>query len=724
MNLLELIESFVDFRREVVRRRTEFELRRRKRGITFSQAEDRARSLDAVITLIRGSRLSRSARRPDDAVRAVAGPVAGDLDMQLQRLTGLERQKILDELAELLKTIERLRAILASDRLADADHCRRAESGSRQDGDDRRTEIVDATGEINVEDLIAEEDMAITVSNTGYIKRTAISTYRNQRRGGKRPHRHVHPRRGLRQSPVRCIDARLHHDLLGPRRAYWLKVHEIPDVGPGGKGKSIANLVSMEEGEKIAAMLAVKEFEDDKFVVMGTRRGVVKKTALSGFSNPRAGGIIAMGVEEGDAVITVQVTDGSAEIFIGTRNGMAIRFTETDVRPMGRAPMASAASRCVTTTMSWRWKRFGRAEPCSRSPSAALAADRNRRIPCAVARRRRYHQHFHVGPERHGGRRRLRAEGDELLVITQQGMIIRMQTNDVQPSAHHAGRETHRHRRRGPGVHRAPRRERGRRAEHVTRFPDRRLVCIGRDPRFGTPRRVAARPDSRRLFRRSRAIDPQPVLHRIPPGGQHIAQLRHDGVIRPTDPGHGRQLHRHERLSRDAQAARVEGAGESARGCEGRRFAFTKRKEEYQNANLDVIQRVLKADRDTSKLKGKDAEVQATWSKYVQDGAAVSRKVQEAKRKLAAEGAVVELSINGGSNNPLDIRKYDGELVSKDVTIDAAVKPPAGAVAQKTLVVTLQRAVLKGDKDITGRWIITSIKDAALSPGSPATPRS
>lgn len=152
--------------------------------------------------------------------------------------------------------------------------------------------------------------------------------------------------------------------------------------------------------------------------------------------------------------------------------------------------------------------------------------------------------------------------------------------------------------------------------------------------------------------------------------------------------------------------------------------AFTKRKEEYQNANLDVIQRVLKADRDSSKLKGKDAEVQATWSQYVQDGAAVSRKVQDAKRKLAAEGAVVELSINGGSNNPLDIRKYDGELVSKDVTIDAAVKPPEGAVAQKTLVVTMQRAVMKADKDITGRWIITAIKDAASSPGSPATPRS
>src|SRR3990172_12703802 len=119
-------------------------------------------------------------------------------------------------------------------------------------------------------------------------------------------------------------------------RAYWLKVHEIPDVGPDGKGKAIANLVSMEDGERIAAMLAVKEFEDDKYVVMGSRKGAVKKTALSAFSNPRAGGIIAMGVEEGDAVITVQVTDGTGQIFIGTRNGMAIRFEEGDVRPMGR----------------------------------------------------------------------------------------------------------------------------------------------------------------------------------------------------------------------------------------------------------------------------------------------------------------------------------------------------------------------------------------------------
>src|SRR4029077_17584548 len=204
-------------------------------------------------------------------------------------------------------------------------------------GDDRRTQVIEGeSGEISIEDLITEEDMAITVSHTGYIKRTAISTYRNQRRGGK-------GRIGMRTrdedfvSHLFVASTHAYIMIFSDRgRAYWLKVHEIPDVGPGGKGKSIANLVSLEEGQRIAAMLAVKEFEDNKFVVMATRKGVIKKTALSAFSNPRAGGIIAMGVEEGDSVITVQVTDGHGEIFIGTRDGMAIRFHESDVRAMGR----------------------------------------------------------------------------------------------------------------------------------------------------------------------------------------------------------------------------------------------------------------------------------------------------------------------------------------------------------------------------------------------------
>src|SRR3954465_14960378 len=338
MNLLELIETFIDFRRDVVRRRTEFDLRKAEARYHILEGLKIALDhIDAVISLIRAAKTVPEAR---DGLMTQFGlsqiQSQAILDMQLQRLTGLERQKIVDELAELLKTIERLRAILASDRLLMQIIVDELKQVRTKYGDDRRTEILDATGEINVEDLIAEEDMAITVSNTGYIKRTAISTYRGQRRGGK-------GRIGMRTrdedlvSHLFVASTQAYIMIFSDRgRAYWLKVHEIPDVGPGGKGKSIANLASMEEGGRIAAMLAVKEFEDDKFVVMGSRRGVVKKTALSAFSNPRAGGIIAMGVEPADSVIAVQVTDGSGEVFIATRNGMAIRFAETDVRPMGR----------------------------------------------------------------------------------------------------------------------------------------------------------------------------------------------------------------------------------------------------------------------------------------------------------------------------------------------------------------------------------------------------
>jgi DNA gyrase subunit A len=215
-------------------------------------------------------------------------------------------------------------------------------------------------------------------------------------------------------------------------RAYWLKVHEIPDVGPGGKGKSIANLVSMEEGEKIAALLTVKEFDENHFVVMGTRRGVVKKTALSGFSNPRAGGIIAMGIEEGDAVITVQLTDGNAEVFIGTRDGMAIRFAETDVRPMGRA---AYGVRGITL----RDDDFVVAMEVVRPGGTLLAVTERGYGKRTEIEEYRVQSRGGVGiiniatSDRNGhvvGVAYVQ-EGDELLLITQQGMILRTQANDV-----------------------------------------------------------------------------------------------------------------------------------------------------------------------------------------------------------------------------------------------------------------------------------------------------
>ncbi|MFB3854793.1 MAG: DNA gyrase subunit A [Vicinamibacterales bacterium] len=338
LSLAELIENFIDFRRDVVRRRTEFELRKAEaRAHVLEGLKTALDHLDAVITLIRESK-SPSEAREGLMTRFALTQVQAQaiLDMQLQRLTGLERQKIVDELVELLKTIERLRAILSSDRLLMQIVVEELREISEKYGDDRRTQIIDESGEFRLEDLIAEEDMAITVSNTGYIKRTAITSYRNQRRGGK-------GRLGMRVREEDFIThlfiASTHAYILiftDRGRAYWLRVHEIPDVGPDGRGKAIVNLVSLDPGEKVAALIAVRQWEEDKFIVTGTRKGIVKKTVLSAFSNPRAGGIIAMGVDPDDALMTAQMTDGTADIFIGTRNGQAIRFPESDIRVMGR----------------------------------------------------------------------------------------------------------------------------------------------------------------------------------------------------------------------------------------------------------------------------------------------------------------------------------------------------------------------------------------------------
>jgi DNA gyrase subunit A len=336
--LVDLLEHFIDFRREVVRRRTEYQLRKAEaRAHILEGLKIALDHMDAVIALIRGSSTVMEAR---DGLMGRFGlsqiQAQAILDMQLQRLTGLERQKVLDELADVLKTIERLRNILGNDQLLMKIVVDELREVQRRYGDARRTEIIEDSGDFRIEDLIADEEAAITVSNTGYIKRTAITNYRNQRRGGK-------GRLGMRTREEDFVThlfvASTHAYVMifsDRGRAYWLRVHEIPDVGPGGKGKAIANLVQMEAGERIAALLAVKEWSADRFVVMGTRRGVVKKTPLVAFRHPRAGGLGAMGVADGDALITAQLSDGTTQIFIGTRDGMAIRFPESDVRPMGR----------------------------------------------------------------------------------------------------------------------------------------------------------------------------------------------------------------------------------------------------------------------------------------------------------------------------------------------------------------------------------------------------
>jgi DNA gyrase subunit A len=336
--LLDVIEHFIEFRREVVRRRIEFELRKAEaRAHILEGLRIALDHLDAVITLI------RNAKNPPEAKTGLIAQFSlsdiqsqAILDMQLQRLTGLERQKILNELAELKALIERLRGILASQKLLLQIVVDEMRAVRDKFADVRRTQILEEEGELSIEDLITEEDVAVTVTDTGYIKRTPISTYSNQRRGGK-------GRIGMRTRDEDVVNhlfvASTHSYLMifsDRGRAYWLKVHEIPDVGADGRGKAIANLVQLEPGEKIAAMLAVREFVDQHFIVLGTRKGTVKKTALSAYANPRAGGIIAMGVDQDDAVMAVRLSDGHSEIFIGTRDGMAIRFPEDDTRPMGR----------------------------------------------------------------------------------------------------------------------------------------------------------------------------------------------------------------------------------------------------------------------------------------------------------------------------------------------------------------------------------------------------
>ncbi len=435
--LLDILEHFVDFRREVVRRRTEFELRKAEaRAHILEGLKIALDHLDEVIKLIRGSKNPAEAR---DGLMAGFGlsqlQAQAILDMQLQRLTGLERQKIVDELLELLKTIERLRAILSSEELLLQIVVQELRAVQERFGDERRTEIVEESGEFRIEDLIAEEDMAITVTNTGYIKRTAISSYRKQGRGGK-------GRIGMRTREEDFVThlfvASTHAYIMifsDRGRAYWLRVHEIPDVGPDGRGKAIANLVSMEEGERIAALLAVREFpaeEGQGFIVMGTRHGVIKKTDLSQFRNPRSGGIIAMGIEEGDSVMAVAQTSGADEIFIGTRDGMAIRFVETDVRPMGRTAfgvrgitlrggdevvameVVRRGGTLLTVTENGYGKRTEIDEYRLQSRGGVgiiniQTSDRNGRV---------------VGVAYVAG-------GDELMLISQQGKVIRMSTDGI-----------------------------------------------------------------------------------------------------------------------------------------------------------------------------------------------------------------------------------------------------------------------------------------------------
>lgn len=338
LSLLELLRSFVEHRVDVVRRRTQYELRQAEARAHILEGLTKALDhIDAIIKLIRAAKTAAEAREGLIASFEFTEIQAkAILEMQLQRLTSLERQKIEDELKELRGKIAELKEILASDAKLRQVIVKELREVQKKYGDARRTEIIDEEADIDIEDLIAEEDVVITVTHSGYLKRTPLSVYRNQGRGGK-------GRIGMKTRDEDAVTnvfvANTHSYVLvftDRGRLYWLKVYEIPDVGTTGKGKAIVNLANLSAAEKVRALLSVKDFEPNVSVVMSTRNGTVKKTSLEAFSNPTQRGIIAMGVPDDDELIAAEVVSGKETVFIGTHDGMAIRFAHEDVREMGR----------------------------------------------------------------------------------------------------------------------------------------------------------------------------------------------------------------------------------------------------------------------------------------------------------------------------------------------------------------------------------------------------
>jgi DNA gyrase subunit A len=364
--LLDLLRHFIDHRKTVVIRRTQFDLKKAEerahllRGLALALA-----SIEKVIQIIRASKdpkeakdrlvaevsMTRaglekfigeplgdaSAKKADrDVIRLDDLQAQAILDMRLQRLTGLERDKIVAEFKEVLGLIAHLREVLNSETMVLDIIVGELTEVKKQFGDERRTQIVGEASDINIEDLIVEEDMVITVSRGGYIKRSPLSLYRAQRRGGK-------GRIGATTKEEDVVEhlfvASTHAYILAftnRGRMHWIKVYDLPQLGPATRGKAIVNLLNLEPNERIVALASTKDFPEDRFLVFATKQGLIKKTPLSAYANVRSGGIIAINIEDGDELLSVRITDGNRQIFIGTRLGQGIRFSEKDVRPMGR----------------------------------------------------------------------------------------------------------------------------------------------------------------------------------------------------------------------------------------------------------------------------------------------------------------------------------------------------------------------------------------------------
>jgi DNA gyrase subunit A len=370
LNLKQILEAFVDFRRQVVRRRTQFELRKAQARAHILEGLNKAiDALDYIIPLIRNSRSVDEAKgwltgnfatlhevkswKSVDSSKTLAGflkdleRVVGALkfsdvqaqailDLQLRRLSALERQKIIDELEAILKHIAELEAILANDQLLRQVIIDELHEVRKNFGDARKTEIVDAGVELRIEDLIPDEEVAITVTNQGYIKRTPVSTYSKQGRGGK-------GRLGAKAKNEDFVEhlfiASTHAYLMiftDDGQVFKMKVHEIPEADPSARGKAVVNLVQLSSERKLVAVMPVRDFTEEIYLTMVTKQGVIKKSALSEYQNIRVNGINAINIDDGDELLDVIRTDGKQQILIATHDGMAVRFNESDVRPMGR----------------------------------------------------------------------------------------------------------------------------------------------------------------------------------------------------------------------------------------------------------------------------------------------------------------------------------------------------------------------------------------------------
>jgi DNA gyrase subunit A len=338
LGLKKILSYFLQHRRDVILRRTRYELRKaQERAHILEGLKIALDHLDAIIALIRASKNPAEAKEGLIANYSLTEVQSqAILDMKLQRLTGLERDKIISEYTETLKEIERLKSILASDALVSQIIKDELLEIREKYADERKTEIVEDLGEITIEDLITEEEMVITLSHTGYIKRNPLSAYRSQRRGGKGT-------TGMETKEEDFVEQLFigsTHDYLlfftNFGRLYWMKIYQIPEAGRTAKGKALINLLQLSEGERFSTALPVRDFKDG-YLVMFTKNGTVKKTALTAYSNPRSKGIIAISLDDKDELIAVRRTTGNNDLIIGTRNGLSIKFNEEDVREVGRA---------------------------------------------------------------------------------------------------------------------------------------------------------------------------------------------------------------------------------------------------------------------------------------------------------------------------------------------------------------------------------------------------